>query len=78
MGPFKKYATCIKAFLIPFTYITLCQFYSIASPVLFSKNNSLWNERKDFFVCMAASAYYHISKVVENCIMDTIFRHMYV
>ena len=58
MRPFKKYVTCIKAFYIPSTYITLCQFYSITSPMLLTKNK-LWNERKeDFFVCMAASGYH--------------------
>ena len=33
MGLFKKYATCIKLFFIPFTYIARCQFYSITSAV---------------------------------------------
>ena len=61
MGSFKKYA------------LTLCQFYFIASPVLFTKNKKLWNERKeDFFVCIAASAYRVVSKEGENRIMDTI------
>ena len=32
--------------LIPFTCARLCQFYSLTSPVLFIKNNKLWNERK--------------------------------
>ena len=38
------------AFFIPFTCVTLCQFYSITSPVLFTKNNKLWNERKEDFL----------------------------
>ena len=57
---------------------TLCQFYSIASLVLFTRNNKLWNERKEgFFICMAASANHFISKYVENCIFrhNRIFRH---
>ena len=29
---------------------TLCQFYSIASLVLFTRNNKLWNERKEGFL----------------------------
>ena len=37
MGPFKKYVTCIMAFLTPINFATLCQFYSITSPVLFIK-----------------------------------------
>ena len=44
-----------------FTYITLFQFYSITSLVLFTEDNKLWNEGKKFFVCMAASVYHVIS-----------------
>ena len=40
----------MMAFFIPFTCVTLCQFYSITSPVLFTKNNKLWNERKEDFL----------------------------
>ena len=58
MGPF-SYLTCIMAFFIPFTCIhSLCQFYSNSSPVLFTKNNKLRNERKDnFSVCTAYSCF---------------------
>ena len=71
-GPFKKYVTCIMAFLHPFTFVKLCQFYSITSPVLFTKNKKLWNKRKeDLFAYTAVSAYQIISKEVEN----HIFRH---
>ena len=63
---FKKYDTCTMAFFVPLTCVTRSQFYYITSLVLFTKNNKLWNERKeDFFVYMAASAY-HISREVEN------------
>ena len=47
MRPFKKYHTCIAAFFIPFTFFKLCQFYSITSPVLFTKNEKLWNKSKE-------------------------------
>ena len=61
----KKYVTCIMPFLIPFAYITLCQFY-LPCVSLFTKNNKLWNERKKrFFVYMAASAYHVMLKEVE-------------
>ena len=40
------------AFFIPFysTCATLCQFYSISSPALFTKNKRLWNHRKEHFL----------------------------
>ena len=50
MDLFKKYVTCIMAFRIQFTNVTFCQFYSITSPVVFTKNNKLWNKRKDNFL----------------------------
>ena len=50
MGPFKKYVTCIMTFFIPFTYVTLCQFYSITFPLLITKINKLWNKRKKHFL----------------------------
>ena len=31
---------------------TLHQFYPITSPVLFTENNKLWNERKDECLCI--------------------------
>ena len=37
MGPLKKYVTCIMVFFTPFNVVTLSQFYSNASPVLFTK-----------------------------------------
>ena len=40
--------TCLTAFFIPLTYVIFCQFYSITSPVLFTKNK-LWNDRKQGF-----------------------------
>ena len=46
MGPFDKYVICIMAFFIPFTCVTLCQFYSITSSLSFKKNKP-WNERKE-------------------------------
>ena len=65
MGPFKNYVTCIIAFFIPFTCITLCQFYSFMSSLFFTENKELWNERKEDFLyiwllqrIMAASAFY--------------------
>ena len=61
---------------IQFTCVILCQFYSIASPTLFTKNRKLWNERKDKGV--AASAYHVIPKEVENFIFreNHIFRRI--
>ena len=50
MEKFKKYVTHIKAFSILLTCITLFKFYSITSPVLFTKNSKLWNERKEDFL----------------------------
>ena len=50
MEPFKKQDTYIMPFLIPLTCVTLCQFYSITSRVLFTKKNKLWNERKEVFL----------------------------
>ena len=40
------------AFFIPLysTCATLCQFYSIASSALFTKNRKLWNQRKENFL----------------------------
>ena len=58
------------AFFIPFMCVTFFQIYSLTSPVLFIKNNKLWNERR-FFVYMTASVYRVISKNIEN----HIFKH---
>ena len=49
MEQFKKYVTCMMTFFIQFICVTLCQFYSATSPVLFTKNEKLWNERKEYF-----------------------------
>ena len=59
------------AFFIPFTCIALSQFYSITSPVLFTKNNKIWNEKKEDFLYIATSGYHVISKEMEN----RVFRH---
>ena len=34
---FKKYVTCTMAFFTLFIFVRLCQFYSITSPVLFTR-----------------------------------------
>ena len=49
MRPIKNYATFIMTFFTPLIFVKLSQFYSITSPVLFTKNKKLWNDRnKDF------------------------------
>ena len=71
MEPFKTDVNCIMAFFIPLACVTLSQFYSIISLVLFTRNNKLWNERKeDFLINMTASAYHVISKEVESAHND--------
>ena len=47
MGSFKKYVTCIISFFTQFNFVTICQFYSINSLVLFKK---LCNQRKEDFL----------------------------
>ena len=42
----KKYVTCVMAF----TCVTRCQFYCIISPILFTKNNKLWNDKSENFL----------------------------
>ena len=66
------------AFFIPLTCVTLSQFYSNTSLVLFTKNNKLWNERKEEDL-LPASAYHVISEEVENRVFRDIriFRHTY-
>ena len=68
MGLFKRYVTCIIVFFTPFTFVKLCKFYSITSPVFFTKNKKLQNERKEDFLHMywTVSAYRVISDEVEN------------
>ena len=56
MEPFKKYVTCTVPFFTPFTCVTLC----ITSPVLFTKNNELWNKRKDDFLYIYLCIYLFI------------------
>ena len=49
LGPFKKYfiAQCHFSFHSP---VSLCQLYYITSPALFTKENTQWNERKEYFL----------------------------
>ena len=67
-------------FFTPLTCVTLSQFYSITSLVLFTEHNKLWNERKEGFLYMAASTYHVISEEVENRVFkhDLTFRHPYM
>ena len=79
MEPFKKYVICIMAFLIPFNFVTLCQFYSITSFLLFTKRHQetiKWEKRR-FFVYIAVSVCHVISKKVKIHIFrhNCIFRH---
>ena len=55
-------------FFIPFTCITLCQFYFITSPVLLKKISNYGMRKMKIFVYMAASAYHIIFKEIENLI----------
>ena len=66
------------AFFTPFTFVTLCQFRSNASPVLFTKLHEETIEwEKRFFAYMAASVYHVTSKKVKNHILihSWIFGH---
>ena len=60
--------------------VTLSQFYSFSSLVLFTKTKKLWNERKENFLYMAASLYHAIPNEMENCAFthNPIFRHTYI
>ena len=60
-------------FFITFNFVTLCQFYSLNSPVLYTKLHykTTEGEKRNFFAYMAASSYRVMSKQVEN----GIFRH---
>ena len=77
MEPCKKYVTCIMTFFIPFTSISRCQLNSVTYPVLFTKNNKLWNERQEYFLYIWLLQCNIISKEVENHIFrhNRIFRH---
>ena len=44
------YITCVRAFFIPLTCVTLSQFNSVTPFVLLTKNNKLWNQRKNYFL----------------------------
>ena len=69
-GTIQKVCYLHNGIFIPFTCVTLCQIYSFVSPILFTKNNKLWNEIKEvFFVDMATSGYYFLLKKVENRIL---------
>ena len=72
MAPFKKYGTCMMTFFIHLCH-TLSQFYPITSPVFFTKNNELWNERKNFFLYLwllqRITAYQRMQKIASS---DTI------
>ena len=50
-GPIQKVCHLHNDIFIPLTCVTLSQFYCIVSFLLFSKNNKLWNERKEDFLC---------------------------
>ena len=64
------------AFFIPLNCVTLSQFHSITSLVLFTKSNKIWN----IFVYMTASAYHLVSEEVENRVFrrNRIFRHIFM
>ena len=69
MGSFKKYLTCIITFFIPRIRVTLFQFYSTTSPVLFTKNNKLWNQWKDDFLSiwlLQRITLYHTKKKIAS------------
>ena len=66
-------------FFMPFVFVTLCQFYSLTSLVLFTENSELCYETKRrFSVYITASSYYVILKGVENHIFgqNSISRHI--
>ena len=51
-GTIQKVCYLHNGIFIPFTCVTLCQIYSFVSPILFTKNNKLWNEIKEGFFCL--------------------------
>ena len=77
MEPLKKYVTCKVAFYVSFTQVTLCQFYSFTSAVLFTKNNKLWNERKNHLLYLWLLQRITLYPKVENRLFrhNCIFRH---
>ena len=65
-------------FFIPFSCVTLCQFNSFISLVLFTKINKLWDERKeDLLYIWLLQGITRIIKEVKNSIFrhSRIFRH---
>ena len=78
IGPFKNYVTCVITFFIPFTLVTLCQFYSFTFLCVIHKKWQImeWQKRR-YFVYMAGSVDHVMSKEVENRIFrhNHIFRH---
>ena len=52
MEPFKKYITYIITFFIPFILVTACQFYSVTSLVLFTKNKKNYGMREKKISCI--------------------------
>ena len=66
MGTFKKYVTYIMTLFIPFTCVTLCQLYSITSPMLLKVSNYGIRKINIFSIYLTASKYYVISKEVEK------------
>ena len=77
MGPFKKYVTCIMELFISFTCVRLCQFYCATSPALFTRNNRLWNGRKEDYFTYGWFSVSRYIKEVKNRIfrLNRIFRH---
>ena len=77
MVPFKKYS-----FFIPFSSVTLCQSYSISPPVLFTKINKPWNERKEDFLYMQLlqriTLYQRRSKITPLNIIAFLDTHVYI
>ena len=65
-GPFKTCVTCIMTVFIPLTYVIFCQFYSITIPILFTKNNKLWNKRKKGFL----HTWYTVSRLLLPSVYD--------
>ena len=62
MGTFKKYVACMMALFIPFTCVTLCQLYSITSPVLLKISN--YGMRKTKIFCIYG--YFLISRFIKG------------
>ena len=52
MGPFKKYITCIITYFNPFILVTVCQFYSVPSLVLFNKNEKNYGIKEKKLFCI--------------------------